>query len=381
MKAQEQQDSEEEDTEANKKDELEDEVEDKDETSKQDEMKEESKEVKKSAKSEQRRSNDKAKNSERKGFKVEVSDVLDGPNGTPYDETNPLTLEDEFWLKLNWSLDNNHNYQPGDSESIQLPKEVVLLEAITGAELKDEFGQVIATYDVDLDEKVTLTFTDYVTEQSEVSGWIELALELDKDNVQEEDGKIKVSPIDEEGYLEIPFNRGDINKTVEKQGKPNRSYNADEIEWTVTINKHGDQLNDVIVEDLLPKGTEYKEGSLKVEKQRTSVNGTPIGSKKEVQVNPNIKDQTLSVPLGDIQEIYTITYTTSVTDMDKKKFKNNVTFKDDTLEDVSSHATVTINRGDPLKKGGVGGAGAYDPKTGIITWYLEFNYDQKIYTM
>src|SRR5699024_5976633 len=57
-----------------------------------------------------------------------------------------------------------------------------------------------------------------------------------------------------------------------------------------------------------------------------------------------------------------------------KTFKNNVTFSDSELKDLGAHATVTINRGDPLNKGV---AKNYDPKTGIIEWYLEFNYDQK----
>src|SRR5699024_4948547 len=77
---------------------------------------------------------------------------------------------------------------------------------------------------------------------------------------------------------------------------------------------------------------------------------------------------------GDIDDVYTITYTTKVTNMDEKTFKNNITFKDADLEDTSADATVTINRGEPLKKGAISG---YDPKTGTIEWYLEFNYDQK----
>src|SRR5699024_5712331 len=43
-------------------------------------------------------------------------------------------------------------------------------------------------------------------------------------------------------------------------------------------------------------------------------------------------------------------------------------------EDTSADATVTINRGEPLNKGTVK---HYDPKTGIIEWYLDINFDQK----
>src|SRR5699024_435245 len=60
--------------------------------------------------------------------------------------------------------------------------------------------------------------------------------------------------------------------------------------------------------------------------------------------------------------------------MGEKNFSNTVTFKDADLGDTKANATVTINRGEPLKKGAVK---HYDPNTGIIEWYLEFNYDQK----
>src|SRR5699024_5736894 len=178
----------------------------------------------------------------------------------------------------------------------------------------------------------------------------------------------------DEGSQVIPIDRSPINKTVEKQGKPNKSYNADEIEWTVTINKNANSLKGVTLEDILPKGTEYVEGSLEVVKQAATLNGTTVGEKTKVSVTPSYGDGKLSIPLGDIEEVYTLTYKTKVTDLEEKNFKNTVTFKDANLGDTSANATVTINRGDPLKKGVVK---HYDPKTGIIEWYLEFNYDQK----
>src|SRR5699024_1730465 len=94
-------------------------------------------------------------------------------------------------------------------------------------------------------------------------------------------------------------------------------------------------------------------------------------------VTPSVDGGKLTIPLGDIKDMYTITYTTSVTDMDEKNFKNQAVFKDKNLEDVAADATVTINRGEPLHKGAVSGSNSYDPKTGIIEWYLEFNYNQK----
>src|SRR5699024_7267241 len=92
-------------------------------------------------------------------------------------------------------------------------------------ELKDPDGNVVATYVITESGEVTLTFTKFVEDNSNVTGWIEIRAELDQDVVQEEDGKVVIGPIDDEGNQEIPIDRGPINKTVEKQGQPNKSYN------------------------------------------------------------------------------------------------------------------------------------------------------------
>src|SRR5699024_4183726 len=52
----------------------------------------------------------------------------------------------------------------------------------------------------------------------------------------------------------------------------------------------------------------------------------------------------------------------------------NATLKVEELVDVSAKSTITINRGEPIKKSEVTN---YDPKTGIIEWQIEFNYKQK----
>lgn len=305
-------------------------------------------------------------------FDLAISEVTD-LEGNAYGEGNPLKPDDEFWVKTSWELKNGHDYKAGDTATYQLPEELALSAGDEG-ELTDALGEVVATYVISQDGEVTLTFTDFVQNNSEVNGWLEIRAELNKNVVEEEDGKVVIGPIDDEGSQELPIDRSPVDKTVEKQGQPNKSYNADEIEWTVTINKNAHSLNDVTLEDLLPAGTEYVDGSLTAVKQGATINGTPVGEATNVSVTPSVADGTLSIPLGDIDEVYTITYTTKVTDMDEKNFKNNVSFKDADLEDTSAEATVTINRGEPLDKGAVKN---YDPKTGIIEWYLDINFDQK----
>src|SRR5699024_4767683 len=165
----------------------------------------------------------------------------------------------------------------------------------------------------------------------------------------------------EEGELRIPIEELNKDKTIEKQGEPNKGYNADEINWSVTINKNKTSLENARIIDELPEGTEYKDGTLKVTKLRVELDGIILGDGEEVEVTPKVNENgELIIPLGDTNDAYRVEYVTSVTNDDKQHFENNATLKDDELDDVSAKSTITINRGDALKKSVVN---HYDPKT------------------
>src|SRR5699024_7052951 len=85
-------------------------------------------------------------------------------------------------------------------------------------------------------------------------------------------------------------------------------------------------------------------------------------------------DGELIVLLGDTNDAYRVEYVTKVTDDEKQHFENNATLKDDELDNVSAKSTITINRGEPIKKSAVTD---YNPQTGIIEWEIEFNFNQK----
>src|SRR5690625_4175527 len=307
------------------------------------------------------------------GFKLELDEILD-MNNEAFDEQHPMDPHEEFKLKLDWELEDGHNYVAGDTETFNLPKGIKIKQNIE-IELKDEHGQVVANAIVKPDKTVELTFTDFVEGHSAVSGWMEIISELDISEVEEEDGEVIIDPIGEEGELRIPIEKSNKNKTIEKQGEPNKGYNADEINWSVTINKNKTSLENARVIDELPEGTKYKEGSLKVTKLKVDLDGNILGDGEEVEITPEVNENgELIVPLGDTNDAYRVEYVTEVTDDEKKNFENNATLKDDELDDVSAKSTITINRGDAIKKSVVK---HYDPKTGIIEWQIEFNYNQK----
>ena len=311
---------------------------------------------------------------EKQGFQLTLGQVTD-LDGNPFTEENLLDPREEFWLKLDWTLENGHNYKAGDTEIFELPKGIKIIQEMTG-ELLDASGQLVATYIITTDKKVELTFTDFVETHSNVKGWIEIISTLDEQKVEIEDGEAILDPIGEEGELRIPIEEGSKEKTIEKKGTPNKGYNADEINWEVIINKNKTSLNHAYVTDVLPEGTEYKEGSLKITKLKVDLYGNILGDLEEVEGIEVVVDEegNITIPLGDIQDAYRIEYVTTVTDDDEKHFSNHATLSDDELEHVSAEASVTINRGEAIKKKA---AKSYDPKTGIIEWEIEFNYNEK----
>src|SRR5699024_3021592 len=315
----------------------------------------------------------KADDGEKHGFKLELDDIL-GLDDEAFDEQHPMDPHKEFKLKLDWELEDGHNYVAGDTETFDLPKGVKILDRIE-IELTDEHGQVVANAVITTDKKIELTFTDFVEGHSGVSGWMEIISALDIAEVEEKDREVIIDTIVEEGELRITIEKSNKDKTIEKNGQPNKGYNADEIAWEVIVNKNKTSLENAKVIDELPEGTEYKDGSLKVTKLKVDLDGNVLEDGEEVEITPEVGDDgELIVPLGDTNDAYHVEYVTEVTDDEKKDFENNATLKDDELDDVSAKSTITINRGEPIKKSAVTG---YDPKTGIIEWEIEFNYNQK----
>lgn len=309
-------------------------------------------------------------------FNLKISELTD-LDGNPFSESNLLNPQQEFYLKLIWDMENGHNYEGDDTIVFSLPKGIKILETMD-VELKDVNGQIVANAKINTDNTVELTFTDFVKENSNVNGYIRIVSKIDEENAEVDDGEIVLQPIGDEGEIRNPIDLGKREKTIEKKGAPNKGYNADEINWEVIINKHKVSLNDTKVTDVLPAGTEYKEGSLKVIKLRVDLNGNILGDLEEVDVaGETVTDGELSIPLGDINDAYRIEYVTTVTDEEKSEFTNDAILSDNSMEDISADATVTINRGEAIKKKV---AKKYNPKTRIIEWEIEFNYNQKVLT-
>ncbi|PAV27670.1 hypothetical protein CIL05_20680, partial [Virgibacillus profundi] len=308
------------------------------------------------------------------GFILEIDTFLDMSEEEISEANNNLPgLNDEFIMRLNWELLDGHGYKAGDTISFNLPSGIEIRSEQSG-ELNTPDGQTAVTYTINTEGTVEFTFTEFVETHSQVSGYMYAYSHIDVDEAEEEDGEIIISPIGEEGEKRLPIDMGERQKTIEKQGEPNRSYNADEINWEVTINKDRMDLTNASVKDTLPAGTEYKADSLTVTKLIVNLKGEVIGEGEVITVEGVTSENgVLNIPLGDIDGAYKVEYTTKVTDDDATEFQNNAVLSDDDLEDVSANSTVVIDRGEPINKSN----GDYDPVSGQIEWTVDFNFNQK----
>lgn len=307
-------------------------------------------------------------------FTLEVDTFLDMSQEELSEANDNLPgLDNEFIMRLNWELLDGHGYVTNDTTSFNLPSGIDIQSEQTG-ELKTADDQTVVTFTISTDGTVEFIFTDYVENYSQVRGYMYVYSYVDIDEAKEEDGEIIILPIGDEGEKRLPIDMGERQKTIEKEGQPNRSYNADEINWEVTINKDRLDLTNAKVVDTLPAGTEYLDGSITVTELIVNLKGEVIEEGEEFPVvGVTSGEGILTIPLGDIDRAYKIEYTTTVIDDDATVFQNNAVLQDDDLDDVSANSTIVIDRGDALNKT----SGEYDPASGEIEWTVDFNFNQK----
>ncbi len=280
-------------------------------------------------------------------------------------------------IKYWWELPNRHGYKEGDTYSFQVPPELDVYSEIDHAEMKFD-GQTIGYLSVTKDGTATIEFTKFIEEYSKISGNFEIWTELSEETVMNEDKELVITPIEGKESMTIPIDFNPGGSAVEKKGNPNRSYNAEEIEWTVDFNKTLETIQNAKLIDPIQDGQALKEGLIKLYHLETKLNGEVTQGE---EVDPN--SYTIGKTAGgkdfaiyfkdDIRSAYRLVYVTDITNEDDDTFKNKATLTGESFDDVSADATVKVGRGKALEKK----AAHYDRENQEITWEIRYNYNQK----
>lgn len=272
------------------------------------------------------------------------SDVKLTVNGNEVstDTTIEVTEGTEVRLEYNWELEDSVSLQSGDWAEIAIPDEFIPFSDANGDLLSSENIKV-GTYYLNKNSKtLRVEFNDELVGKQQRSGnvWFNFKFDL-KEFEDDASQEVKFNDKNNKSFT-ITLKPQGNNPVIDKSGLADKEINAEEINWTLDINKGLEQLKNVTVEDILPEGVELT--NIEIYDLTIGYDGSVKGetlSDKKVTKFP--------INFGDINSAYSIRYTTKITDDSKLSFTNEATIKsNDGPHTVNS--TVEITRGNYIEK-------------------------------
>ena len=301
--------------------------------------------------------------------------TLTDKDGKPFNNTdnrpNPNSITK---IDFTWEVLKSLNVKKDDYYTFQLPEYFIVHNTIT-EDLIDGQGNTIGSFVVTPDGKVTMTFNEYVEDNPNIAGHLNIRTEFNEVKITGTTEKQIPFPIKEKDVIvELDF-KPKVKKSIDKKGVPDRPINTNQINWKVEMNKTKDKLTNAVFEDDIPNGASLNEDSIKVYYLEVDINGkTTRGAevpKEEYELTSSSNKLNIAFK-KETNKAYEIEYATKITDESVTSFKNNAKVSSKNQKDVSANATVTVSRGTHLAKNS-----RYNPKTQTIEWTITFNGDQR----
>ena len=280
-------------------------------------------------------------------------------------------------INYKWAIPNGHNYNGGDEFHFKVPEELVIYEKIDRLEMK--FNQsTIGYFSVDESGNASIEFTDFIKQYSNIQGTLQVWTQLDKQTVITEEKEVVITPIEGKDTISIPIQYIPNGPNVSKKGEPNRSYNAETIQWTVDFNMDLDDVKQAKLLDPIQEGQALKKDSIKLYRVDTKLNGeTSLGQlldENHYTIGQTADGQDFTIEFkDDVHLAYRLMYETDITNQDQSVFRNKASLVSADKVISSAEGTVNVTRGSPLNKK----AAHYDPVTQTITWEIRYNYNEK----
>ncbi|WP_285141051.1 Ig-like domain-containing protein [Lactococcus petauri] len=281
-----------------------------------------------------------------------ISNVVDTVSLTDKDG-NPLINVSQYtdiYLNIHFTLPNNEVVS-GDQTMITLPSELKIEKSFS-FNVTNELEDIIAVVQVDVNKgTVTLTYTDFVETQSNISGNISIVSKVNTDVVSEDtDYPIYIDVNGDQilgGKIHYESERDDEDELFSKYSwfindEGNEIYNV------LRVNPTGQQYTDVTLDDILKtEGLSYLPESFKIEEGHWDLDNKGIWkftatSNVTNDFDINFKDNAFSIHLGNIGiKEYKVTYKTKVDylPVNGENFSNYARMTDD--EKVIKEVEVT----------------------------------------
>ncbi|GAB6558875.1 SpaA isopeptide-forming pilin-related protein [Bacillus mobilis] len=301
--------------------------------------------------------------------------TLTDKDGKPFNDTDNRPSPDSITkIDFTWEVLKSLNVKKGDYYTFQLPEYFIVHNTIT-EDLIDGKGNTIGSFVVTPDGKVTMTFNEYVEDNPNLAGHLNIRTEFNEVKITGTTEKQIPFPIKEKDVIiELDF-KPKVTESIGKKGVPDRPTNTNQINWTVEMNKTKDRLTNAVFQDNIPNGASLNEDSIKVYYLEVDINGkTTRGAevpKEEYELTSSSNKLNVAFK-NETSKAYQIEYATKITDESVTSFKNEAKVSSKNQKDVSANATVTVKRGTHLEK-----TSKYNPKTQTIEWMITYNGDQK----
>jgi len=275
---------------------------------------------------------------------------------------NNIGKNDEIHLNYTWAIPNTKQVNAGDTYSMQLPSQINIIAAIDQP-IYDQNTEKIADMHIGTNGAVIITFTQYASDHSNVSGNFFV------------DCHFKSSAIGTVNPVVISFivpgiadtfdfnvNFKQLDPTVTKEG----TYNplTDEITWTVTVNKENVKLDNAIFEDVINLGQEFVGTSVEIDGIAASYSYDGTSHK-------------LSSDLGSITSQKVITYKTSVRNDLATKAQGTYNYSNTAIikyDDSGSPKSISSNvKSVPVDVKYISKSGSYNASAKQIDWTIKVN--------
>ncbi|MBK1813336.1 LPXTG cell wall anchor domain-containing protein [Clostridium sp. YIM B02505] len=310
---------------------------------------------------------------------VSVTDLKDQPLKDGIDKSS------EVRVKYTFAIPNTGDVKAGDTYKMKMPKQIAIQYAFA-LDIKDSKNGTLGKVTFNTNGDIIITFSDYASTHSNVSGYFYVDTVFDKSNIGNTNPQKIVFDLGGNSNpvtISINFEQPSIPATsIEKSGSYDPSTN--QIMWTVKVNKEKVTVKNGQVIDNIPIGQEYVENSATID------NGgdTSKFSYRPAEPGDTAKTGTLKYTFPEtINDVYKITFKTKVTDPkafekegDSTKEYNTVTLNHDgtTISNTAS-VTVTTNYIDK--------SGKYVEMTsesgsiaGRIDWTIKVNNNAQVLT-
>ncbi|WP_271000814.1 SpaA isopeptide-forming pilin-related protein [Listeria seeligeri] len=265
---------------------------------------------------------------------------------------------DNIKIHYSWEIPNSTDVKAGDTMDFTLPAELKLQTNLSFA-LKDSKGNVVGNAVASSSTgKVTVTFTDYVENNSDINGALDFWSGWNKEITNEAENYPVEFPLNGETTtitVDISGNPISPTETVLKYGWVDQD-NPEIIHWVVRVNYAEINIENAVYEDTI--GANQTLDFSSVQAYHGSYSGELFT--KGVQVPATAFSQTdtgFKVALGDISDSVRITYDTVATDGGASdKYTNDGSLTGD------NYVTQEIQSETPYS----GGNGSGDGTTGSV---------------